>query len=142
MRSGACAELETLVLPTDAIACSYLPTPTASSYGSNRGGAAGRTGKVRLSLQSMARTGLWPTPRAQDGKHGRASDYELARDVNKDLLHVRIARHGDRGPLNPMWVEWLMGFPLGWTALPASAMPSSPRSRKKSAASSSPPTAS
>ena len=21
------------------------------------------------------------------------------------------------GSLNPMWVEWLMGFPLGWTDL-------------------------
>jgi hypothetical protein len=21
------------------------------------------------------------------------------------------------GPLNPMWVEWLMGWPLGWTDL-------------------------
>jgi DNA (cytosine-5)-methyltransferase 1 len=19
------------------------------------------------------------------------------------------------GPLNPTWVEWLMGFPMGWT---------------------------
>jgi hypothetical protein len=21
------------------------------------------------------------------------------------------------GPLNPVWVEWLMGWPLGWTDL-------------------------
>jgi hypothetical protein len=21
----------------------------------------------------------------------------------------------ERGPLNPIWREWLMGFPLGWT---------------------------
>jgi hypothetical protein len=21
------------------------------------------------------------------------------------------------GPLNPDWVEWLMGWPIGWTAL-------------------------
>jgi hypothetical protein len=25
------------------------------------------------------------------------------------------------GSLNPMWVEWLMGFPLEWTVLDASA---------------------
>ena len=24
---------------------------------------------------------------------------------------------GRRGGLNPTWVEWLMGFPLGWTDL-------------------------
>lgn len=27
---------------------------------------------------------------------------------------------GDGGKLNPTWVEWLMGFPLGWTDLDAS----------------------
>ena len=34
--------------------------------------------------------------------------------------------------LNPTWVEWLMGFPLGWTALEHSATRSSRRSRKSS----------
>jgi hypothetical protein len=34
------------------------------------------------------------------------------------------------GALNPTWVEWLMGFPLGWTDLAASATPSSRKSRK------------
>lgn len=33
---------------------SLLPTPTASNYGSNRGGAAGRSGPVRLSLSLRA----------------------------------------------------------------------------------------
>jgi len=32
---------------------SYWPTPTASTYGSNRGGAAGRTGKWRPSLRGL-----------------------------------------------------------------------------------------
>ena len=27
------------------------------------------------------------------------------------------------GQLNPTWVEWLMGFPLGWTDLSASETP-------------------
>jgi site-specific DNA-cytosine methylase len=27
---------------------------------------------------------------------------------------------GRLGPMNPEWVEWLMGFPIGWTALDAS----------------------
>jgi hypothetical protein len=37
------------------------------------------------------------------------------------------------GALNPTWVEWLMGFPEGWTALDASEMPLSRKSSKKSA---------
>ena len=38
-----------------------FPTPSASSYGSNQGGAAGRVGVVRHSLESMARNRMWPT---------------------------------------------------------------------------------
>jgi hypothetical protein len=37
------------------------------------------------------------------------------------------------GPLNPTWVEWLMGFPIGWTELPPSATPSFRRSPSGSA---------
>lgn len=43
-----------------------LPTPTASDYGSNQGGGAGRVGPVRHSLQGMAQRGLIPTPTASD----------------------------------------------------------------------------
>ena len=32
------------------------------------------------------------------------------------------------GQLNPTWVEWLMGFPIGWTDLEPSETPSSPKS--------------
>jgi hypothetical protein len=34
------------------------------------------------------------------------------------------------GALNPTWVEWLMGFPLGWTDLGPSETRSSRRSSK------------
>ena len=37
-----------------------FPTPSAISYGSNQGGAAGRVGPVRHSLESMARHDMWP----------------------------------------------------------------------------------
>jgi DNA (cytosine-5)-methyltransferase 1 len=45
----------------------YLPTPSAVSYGSNRGGGAGRVGPVRHSLDSMARAELLPSPAGRDG---------------------------------------------------------------------------
>lgn len=54
------------------------PTPAASSYSTNQGGAAGRVGPVRKSLGKLARDGdlgrwLWPTPVAQDASsHGSA----------------------------------------------------------------------
>jgi len=31
------------------------------------------------------------------------------------------------GQLNPMWVEWLMGFPIGWTDLKDSETPLCPK---------------
>lgn len=40
--------------------------------------------------------------------------------------------HGFTGPLNPMWVEWLMGFPQGWTDSDASETPSCHKSPKRS----------
>lgn len=36
------------------------------------------------------------------------------------------------GRLNPTWVEWLMGFPLGWTALKPLETPSFPKSQNLS----------
>jgi hypothetical protein len=38
----------------------------------------------------------------------------------------------ENGALNPTWVEWLMGFPLGWT----DSGPSATRSSRKSSRSS------
>jgi hypothetical protein len=52
--------------PTLHEAARLLPTPTAQSYGSNQGGAAGRVGPVRHSLQGLAQRGLIPTPTAGD----------------------------------------------------------------------------
>lgn len=52
---------------TDGSGCLFsLPTPTANSYGTNQGGAAGRTGPVRPSLETMVRT--LPSPQARDWK--------------------------------------------------------------------------
>ena len=77
MRSGACFERPILEPPISATDSSSWPTPTATSYGNNRGGAAGRTGPTRHSLDSLAKT--WPTPTATDAKasgsmqHGTAT---------------------------------------------------------------------
>lgn len=51
-----------------------LPTPSASNYGTNQGGAAGRVGPVRESLDTMARNGrfnLLPTPAVADARNTR-----------------------------------------------------------------------
>lgn len=55
---------------------------------------------------------------------------------------VLIARQDDGSldpfPINPTWVEWLMGWPLGWTVCSASATGRSRSARPKRGGNSSP----
>jgi hypothetical protein len=71
-------------------------TPAASTYGSNRGGSAGRVGPVRESLETN-----WPTPQSRDekgltGQHGRERRSSLSDEV--------ILLPATGGRLNPAWV--------------------------------------
>jgi hypothetical protein len=53
---------------------------------------------------------LWPTPTSRMHKDNGKSPSELNR--NSETLAMKAG-----GQLNPQWVEWLMGFPDGWTDL-------------------------
>jgi hypothetical protein len=79
------------------------PTPVASDTSSRTKPYA--QGGTPLSLAVK-----WPTPTARDWKSGKASDATMER--NSRPLSEQIG-----GSLNPTWVEWLMGWPLGWTDL-------------------------
>jgi hypothetical protein len=57
---------------------------------------------------------LWTTPCADDTGH-RKNRYAQGGTA----LSTQAG-----GQLNPRWVEWLMGFPLGWTDLRVSETPS------------------
>ena len=50
---------------------------------------------------------LWPTPVARDYKGVGM----------KGQLPTTVSEVEGSGKLNPKWVEWLMGFPIGWTDL-------------------------
>ena len=79
---------------------------------------------------------IWPTPLASDGEKGSPNASRglvpavfhtpTLNDARKSLTESQInrksltgdmVRSGVTGQLNPMWVEWLMGYPLGWTDL-------------------------
>jgi hypothetical protein len=80
-----------------------LPTPTAQDYGTNQSPSSGAA--VRPSLSQLVKR--IPTPTTQDAKNnGPASQM----DRNTKPLNAEVG-----GPLNPQWVEWLMGWPVGWT---------------------------
>lgn len=107
-------------------------TPAATNYGTNQGGAAGRVGPIRPSLETMARHGLWPTPTAMNDTGGAAlCKWGGAR--SREKIRAMVGDKELNGPLNPEWVEWLMGFPEGWTDLGPSETRSFRKSSKKSA---------
>lgn len=108
------------------------PTPTASSS---------QSASMEASLKEAARlhpkgqnhlaaevawrefypTLMWPTPAATDykgaGKKGQLRDrldYATERGGTKSKTYPMPESSGQ---LNPMWVEWLMGYPIGHTAL-------------------------
>lgn len=60
---------------------------------------------------------VWPTPIASMHRSGKVSE-ATARKNSRPLQEVvEMHRTGEEGRLNPAWVEMLMGFPPGWTAL-------------------------
>jgi DNA (cytosine-5)-methyltransferase 1 len=106
------------------------PTPIAS-----RGGAWRGDGQVSMIARNVEtyeeywlltqgtskkkREKYWPTPRASDFKgatSAEAMSKAAARGFNPNLPEATAASVGG-GQLNPTWVEWLMGWPLGWTDL-------------------------
>lgn len=120
MRSGRVSLRESLELHTNAIACgSSLPTPTASSYGTRNNGKRGDGSTFKTagapSLSTMARRDMWPTPTVK-GNYARAGRHpdRPSKEGNGLATEVWI-QTGTRGPLNPRWVEWLMGWPMGAT---------------------------
>jgi hypothetical protein len=62
---------------------------------------------------------LWPTPNASDHRdRGNMSNPSIQRrkEIGKQL-NLSMVVHPTSGMLNPTWVEWLMGFPIGFTVL-------------------------
>lgn len=88
----------------------------------------GRTtkGRNRQNETGLRRVAQMATPQSRDFRTGQA-----ARWAN----HRRSRNLNDQagGKLSVIFVEWLMGFPLGWTDLKDSEMPLSRKSRSGSA---------
>lgn len=106
--------LEPRISETDG---SYLlPTLSSSSYGSNKGGAAGRIGKERFSLQQLWKMGRIPTLTVSQKGYDRQANG--AKTIS--LCGLWRATTGTTMPAS--FAEWIMGFHIEWTALDAWAM--------------------
>jgi len=91
--------------------------PTITVHGNyNRKGASKTSGDGLI-------TAIWRTPNASDAnKWSNQSLAERQERGQQIRLNTQVSPEGGKGGLlNPMWVEWLMGWPLGWTSLDALA---------------------
>lgn len=125
MRSGTAYRLPPLAPLTSETEFGLWATPTVNgNY--NRKGASPTSGD---GLATQVRK--WPTPTASDADKWSHQSLEERKSKGQQVrLPTAVSPEGGAGgSLNPTWVEWLMGFPLEWTALKDWAMRSSRKSR-------------
>jgi hypothetical protein len=100
------------------------PTPTASL--ADKGGRiTPRKGREGGTLIEAVSSRMWPTPCASASASKGSSPAALLRKTGKSRANDSIdhaVMASDGGHLNPEWVEWLMGWPIGHTALEPLAM--------------------
>ena len=136
MRNGECWEQLTLErnIRGTGSGLSLLPTPTASQMpceGTVRiMRKAWESGEFTLEeasavagrdvRKSQGKVQAWPTPVCQDSRHATTRHLDPNNHYWKSNLGevvMSMEQPNSGGRLNPTWVEWLMGWPLGWTDL-------------------------
>lgn len=112
----------------------WWPTPTTQEVEhpdailNEKGRRVSKDGKNSHSLGLADAVQVWRTPTVDDSKNVNPKDNRFTGLVAQ--VNSRTTTGTDGGKLNPNWVEWLMGFPPGWTDLKDSETPSSPKSPK------------
>jgi hypothetical protein len=109
------------------------PTPQHHDHHKGDPKRVGRFGTKHGGRNLNDEAALWPTPASTNpkgGTHGLDGG-SRARKKLRAMVGEEEQKAMSSGSLNPTWVEWLMGFSLGWTALSASETPSSRKSSKK-----------
>ncbi len=105
----------TLERPISATESGLWPTPTV--HGNHNMPGSSKTAGWGLSSAVK----MWPTPNACKASNdttlrksgdGRDRPNKLGWAVSENAEDLT-----EPGPLNPEWVEWLMGWPSGWTDL-------------------------
>ena len=134
-------QLRASVLSTNASASGLLRTWRTPDAHCGRGPSSKERRKMKLDKKmpislndQVAHPNLmWPTPKATDyfpgvGKYveENRSGYTVTRKKTGTKFGAKLADAVDfkgrlaghaGGSLNPTWVEWLMGYPKGWTDL-------------------------
>lgn len=132
-------------------AVAMWPTPKSSdSKGTGPVGSASQTHDAKKGNLRGVVLEAFATPQARDGSRnhtgqlanfvkliptvttgaemcGRSANYQWLKEMEEAGVISEEERRsmaaGNGGQMNPTWVEWLMGFPIGWTDLNASETP-------------------
>jgi len=96
------------------------PTPGANDWkGSARWGQRRHQLDEWVENQERDKRRRWPTPTTSDATGGgnRNSNAHAGVSLTDACLtgDSSTPRSVVTGTLNPVWVEWLQGFPTGWT---------------------------
>ena len=105
MRDGECSELAMSEPRTSEPGCLSLPTLRKSD--GERGGRGDLIQAIRGNPNSHYKS--LPTLTVNDSKNNGGPSQHRIQHPN---LNAVLG-----GALNPMWCEWFMGFPIGWTEL-------------------------
>ena len=124
MQNGVSYRRQTLVRRIKETESGLWPTPTAAE--GSKIPATANYGQIGLNNHprirgevmrpKLIKSRKFPTPTAHNSREGGCpAEFTL-----NTLTLNAVAIGGpqiQRMPLNPVWVEWLMGWPLGWTDL-------------------------
>ncbi len=112
MRNGGCWERQTWAPPIKGTASGSWPTPRSSDKN-----GPGLHGSGGMDLRTAVH--LYPTPQASDNRdRGNRNTPAIKRRIDKGKQVMLSMCVSDlNGRLNPRWVEWLMGWPIGQTSL-------------------------
>jgi DNA (cytosine-5)-methyltransferase 1 len=106
----------------EAVALRNWPTPTATDGFTDKLNSTQQKEGSMHSVTLPQAVQMWPTPRSNPAMASLITS-EIANDPkrfpNLETVVGRVTEVGNGGRLNPTWVEWLMGFPTGWTDLDA-----------------------
>ena len=120
-------KLRLSALRTEETGSHLWPTPRASEY-KGCGPVGSKSAEHMNGKHYLSAVVLYATPNARDWKNATATEWDNPKNTrNLNRMIAKMCEGGQsteerNGQLNPTWVEWLMGFPIGWTELNASEM--------------------
>jgi len=113
--NGGPSQFERNSLPLNAAVTIWL-TPRAIDGRPKGNGPRPNTLTGAVTYDSNGKRIMIPTPTARLGEPRGPQAKRYFDPARSNDLDDYVAATGTPGQLNPEWVEWLMGYPAGWTA--------------------------